>query len=176
MTTLLSPADLRVHIETDLSDAALQLILDSEDGEIVRRYGDPDTATEYSYAGGPTITLRRSAISVDTIVEQYIDFTEKTLDPADYRLEPNGRVIHRLQTGPNPLLTWPNYVLVTYVPLDTSDRRKLVLIQLCQLAIRYSGIREEWVGRDYRIVHHPDHIKERNQLLRSLGGSWFKYA
>lgn len=166
--TLLTPAELRDHVETDLSDAALQRFLDSEEAEIVRRYGPHATASETLAGGGRWLVLARDAAAVTAVVETMGD-VETALDVDTYRLWPGGR-IERLGAS------WAPRVAVTYTPRDETAQRRLALINLCKLAIAYSGLKSEGVGSgDYQATA-LDYTGEREKLLRALaprGGMWF---
>lgn len=166
--TLLTPISLREHVETDLSDAALQCILDSEEAEIVRRYGPHATASETLAGGARWLILARDAASVTQIVET-ADGLDTALGADAYRLWPGGR-IERLDA------IWAPRVAVTYTPREETAQRRLALINLCKLAIAYSGLKSEGVGSgDYQATA-LDYTGEREKLLRGLaprGGLWF---
>jgi len=173
--TLLTPAQLREHVETDLSDGALQRILDSEEAEIVGRYGAHATASEM-LAGDhkPLLILARDAASITAITETVAD-VDTALAADDYRLWPGGR-LERLSDGTHPASTWGDRVAVTYVPADQVAQRSLVLVNLCKLALEYRGLKSEAIGSgDYQMTAQ-EYNAERNRLLGSLaprGGLWF---
>lgn len=163
---LLTVAQLREHVQTDLSDAALQRILDAEEGEIVRRYGSHTEASETLQGGDRLLFLNRPAASIGEVVET-VGVGDTVLDAADYRLWDDGRYLERLTTGANPSLYWAERVTVTYVPADQSAQRRLVLVQLVKLALAYAGLRSESVGGDYS-MSTLDYVAEREKLLQSL--------
>lgn len=171
---LLTVIELREHVQTDLADAALQRILDAEEGEIVRRYGPHTEATETLRGGDRLLFLARPATAISEVVET-VGVVDTVLDAADYRLWDGGRCLERLTTGSIPSLYWAERVSVAYVPADQSAQRKLVLVQLVKLALAYSGLRSESVGGDYSATT-LDYVAEREKLLQSLaprGGALF---
>lgn len=177
--TLLSTAGLRQHVETDLPDTALQLILDSEEAEIIRRYGPHATATDVLSGGewfplqmaglsGVTgwLVLNRPAVSIVSIVQTTFD-QSLVLAAGDYTLWPGGR-LEREGFGPNPASWWGEQVVVTYVPVDMTAQRALVLVQLCKLALAFTGLKSESVGGGDHSETTADYTVEREKALRSL--------
>lgn len=175
---LLTATQLRQHVESDLPDAALALILESEEAEIVRRYGPHATATDVLSGGewfplqmaglsGVTgwLVLSRPAVSIVSIVETTFDVS-LNLAAGDYTLWPGGR-LEREGWGPNPASWWGEQVVVTFVPVDMTAQRTLVLVQLCKLALQYTGLKSESVGGDYSATT-ADYSTERNRILGSL--------
>lgn len=72
MAALLTPADVREHVETDLLDPALQRLIDDADTAIVARFGAhaADGAVVEEHAGNyPLIFPRRPAASITAIAE-----------------------------------------------------------------------------------------------------------
>lgn len=182
MTALLTAAQLREHVETDLPDTALDRIILAEEGEIVRRYGPHATAAETLQGGDEFLVLARAAASI-TAVTETIGLTDTVLAADDYRLWPGGRLQRRADgtTGsfqPNVMggvidtlnvtPRWGDRVAVTYVPVDETAQRTLVLVQLCKLAIQYSGLKSESVGGGDHSETTADYPVEREKLLRSL--------
>lgn len=168
--TLLTVGELREHLETDLSDEALQRILNAEEAEIVRRYGPTATQTEMQQGGQTLLVLWRKAGSITSVIETAIDnVTQTTLAANDYRLWPSGQ-LERLVTGTHPAAFWAPLVTVTYVPEDQSAQRKGVLVQLAALAAKYNGLKSESVGGGDYSATSLDYTIERERLLRSLAG------
>ncbi len=170
----LTLAQLREHVETDLVDAALTRVLTGAIAEVEHHYGPLATAAETYYFGGHLVTaalfVRRPAASITSIAETTTGIVsgEVTTNLAanDYALRSGGRVIERLATGTNPRASWGDRVLVTYVPVDESDRRNDVIIDLTKLELQYAGVDSERIG-DYA-MSALDYAAERNRLLRRL--------
>jgi len=172
--TLLTPSELRGHVETDLSEGVLQSILDAEETEIIRRYGAHATQTDLLPGGELWLVLRRTPVSFTSVTET-VNTTSTVLAADDYRHWGGGR-LERLGTGTNARSEWGDRVSVVYVPEARSDQRKLVLVQLALLAIQYQGVQREAIGGNDYNVEYLDHLRERERLMRSLaprGGMGF---
>ena len=168
---LLTVAQLRMHVETDLVDEALQRLLDGEEAEIVRRYGEHATASETLPGGGPEVILSRGAASITSVSEQGLDDEEATaLEPEQYVSWHGGRLLQRW--GDSSL--WPARVTVEYVPTDDSAQRTNVLIRLMALLLAYNGTAAEGVG-DYR-MSAKDYQRERERLLRQVSPRQVMFA
>ena len=164
---LLTVTQIREHVETDLSDDALQRIIDSEDGEIIRRFGAPTTQTEtFRASGGTHLFLSRLVTSITSVTEE-VSGTSTTLAVDDYDLWWN-QALERDDSGTNARSTWGDKVTVVYVPQTTTPQRTLLLIQLVQLAVQYSGVQSDSIGAgDYSATYH-DYQRERERLFRKL--------
>ncbi len=171
--TLLTVGQLREHLETDLSDEALQRILDAEEAEIVARYGAHSSASEMLPGGGEWLVLERTPASITSVTEIVGD-TTTTLATDDYRVWPRGQ-LERLATGTNGASYWGDVVTVVYVPEDANARRSGVLIKLATLGVRFTGVKQESVGAGDHSETALDFTLERERLLRSLapkGALW----
>jgi len=174
MTTLISPDDLRLAFETDLGDAALQLVIDDADSAIIARFGEHDATivaplVEQHDGGSRHIFPGRKVDSVVVITEFWggpgaEDETELTAD--DYRLEHAGGSLLRLTTGTNRRGWWGRVVL-EYLPVTDNARRRRVELDLCKLALQYSALGSERAG-DYSQTQLGDYQKERERLLSEL--------
>lgn len=168
--TLLTVGELREHLETDLSDEALQRILNAEEAEIVRRHGPTATQSETLQGNETYLFLSRTASSITSVIETESDnLTQTTLASNDYRLLPAGK-IERLVTGTNPRSFWSHLVTVNYVPENQADQRRLVLMQLAMLTAKYNAMKSESVGGGDYSGTSLDYTVERERLLRSLSG------
>jgi hypothetical protein len=163
---LLTATQLKEHLETDLGDDALQRILDAEEGEITRRYGAIATETDILPGGDSMLTLSRKASSITSVTE-LVSTTSTALATDDWRAWADHR-LERLATGTNARTTWGDRVTVVYTPVDRTDQRTLVLVQLCKLALVYGGLASESIGGgDYVMRALPWGI-ERETLLATL--------
>lgn len=164
--SLITPAILREHVETDLSDDALQRIIDAEEAEIIRRFGENATQVEEFAVGGlPLLFLSRPVASITSVVERVSD-DDTTLTTNDYHHD--GRnVLRRIYTdADNPANTWGGRVTVTYVPRDMNAQRIKVLIDVCRLNLQYTGLEREAAG-DYAATN-LDFTMEREKLFAQL--------
>jgi hypothetical protein len=170
---LISPDELREHVNTPLGDPALQRIIQANDDDIIERYGPLGAVTiSLLGGGGRFLRLPRPASAFTTVVELR-GFTPITLATNDYFIHTGGRYVERLENGTNPWDAWGDRITLTYTPIDDSDRRKLVLIQLCELDIAFTpGISEQDIG-DYRERQAQtnmgkDYQSQREDILASL--------
>jgi hypothetical protein len=164
--TLMTVSQIREHLETDLTDEALQRILNAEEAEIVQRYGAHATATEMLPGDGEWLVLERT-LSTITSVTEIADSVSTVLATNDYRIWPKGK-LERLVTGTNPRTYWAPVVTVVYVPEDATAQRRGVLIRLVTLAAKYAGLKSESVGSGDYSMSSMDYTAEREALLRSL--------
>lgn len=171
-TSSLTLAELRQHVETDLEDVPLQLLLDDAYGEIVSRFGDDGDVTRVMYGAGPFLQLRRPAVSVTSIVEANRQRTPLlTLVPGDYALMSGGRLIERLSgvsgyTGVTGC-GWAPVVTVVYTPTTEQTLRNRVSVDLVKLAVRYAGVSADSIG-DMSTTYGPDYLAERERILQGV--------
>ena len=163
-STLITVGQLMEHVETDLSDSALERLIDSADAEIIRAYGPHDGEQSALVAGrGYRIWLPRPAESITEIVEWAGGETladADTVSADKYSLEHGGRTIFRTDA---PFM--PN-VQITYTPIADNPRRIAVLIDLVKVELEYRGLNTERVG-SYSVAY-LDHAKERQRILTRL--------
>jgi hypothetical protein len=175
MPNLLTLAEVRDHVEIDLIDDALQQIIDAADAEIIRRLGPLATQTEVLEGGDLYLSLAREASAVTAVTERFmvdgLGVQDAPLTAAnDISLLASGRRVERLFTGDNPSSVFRGVVTIAYTPADTTAERKMVLIKLVKLDVKYSGIVSKSIG-DVRTQFVADHAAERLALFRSLGSS-----
>lgn len=166
--SLLTAAELRLQVQSGLSNADVQTIIDREEAEIIRRYGahyDGSAITEVCSGGSCSVFLKRRIGSVSSITEaQSLGGTQTTLTSTQYHIVANeGRII-RLSEGTR----WGRYVSVVYVPADDSALRKQVLIELTRQALEQTAMKSENVAGEYS-YQAPDWEAQRRALYRRLG-------
>lgn len=170
--SLITTVQAREHIETDLSDAALQRLIDDAEADIVDRFGahyDAETPLEITcMGGGRMIRFNRPVSDISGVIET-VSGVETELSANDYELWYGGRILKRRATGDNPSYYWQGTVTIEYKPVDDTARRIRVLIDLVRLACRYQAVQNEKVG-DYS-VSNLDYDQERIKLLNSLSNS-----
>lgn len=173
--SLLTPAQIREHVETDLADPAIERLIADAESEIVARCGAHDSQTDLFRTGDPRvfpsgvdlfIFPSRPVGQVVSITEEERDGTSTVLAEDDYRILDGGRRIERLQNGTHPRARWGHLVKLVYQPVDDMARRTRVLIDLVRLAIEYRAYQEQWSG-DVR-TRHVDYQQERERILRAL--------
>ncbi len=162
---LLSAAEVREHVETDVDDAALQRVIDRLDADLVRRAG-PHTGplTETIAGRSLSLFLARPIATVTTVREgDPIDGSTPALTvDLDYRLWPNEGRIQRLPAGTR----FDAVAEVVYSPVDDTEQRKRVLLELVRLDLAQSGRAREHID-DYRYAG-LDYEEHREALLREI--------
>jgi hypothetical protein len=166
--SLLSIAECRDKVQTSLSDAKLQVVIDNEEAEIVRRYGanydGTTTVTEVVSGGGCDIFLKRPVLSITSITEATsLGATATTLASTAYYLWASQGRITRLAEG----TAWSRQVTVVYVPADDSAKRKQVTVELVRLALEQTAMQAESVAGEYSYTA-PDWEAKRVRLYKRL--------
>jgi len=161
----------RQHIETDLNDDALQLLIDAAEDYIVEKAGELATQID-EYRGeilATILLLTRKATEITTVIEEIKSgdsYESTTLETDDYQLRHDGRMIERLRDGSNPRGTWGDVVTITYEPVDDTNKRKVATINLVKLDIEYNALKSERVG-DYS-SQSQDYETERARIVNGL--------
>ncbi len=170
MATLLTTAEIREHVETDLGDDALERVVAAADAEIIRRLGPVANAVEVLRGGRLFLHLPRRASAIVSAVERYAAYGLAAADYAlvadDYKLHADGYRVERLADGTNPSSAWNGLVTITFTPLNTGDttERKLLLANLVKLELEYSGLASDAIG-DSRKQYHADHAAAKAALF-----------
>lgn len=146
---ILTVPQLRGFIRTPLDDAALQILLDQTEEDILKFAGAPGQVTELIDGGYRRLTLNRPATSILSVVETIglTLTTQITLDASDYRIRAYGYVLERLGTGTNPRWFWGRLVTVTYSYAADDAVRQMVQVDLIKLELAFSaGVAGETIG------------------------------
>ncbi len=166
--TLVSVEQVRQRVQTDLTDVAIQDLIDNEEEEVIRRAGvHGDGVVSVTEAISPTssnLFLKRPFVSITSITEyQALDGTGTALDTTDYYAWPGQGRIERLPRG----TIWGQLVSVVYVPIDDSAKRRRVIIELVRLAIEQPAMQAESVAAEYSYTA-GDFEAKRRDLYRRL--------
>jgi hypothetical protein len=172
---LLTAADVRRHVETEIGDAALQTVIDRLDAELAQRAGPHSGPIVETLAGGwPSVFLRRPIETVTRVREgaRIEPGTAALRADEDYRVWPAQGRIERLSPGavlgaPPPGGDGPRFaplVEVSYEPVDDREQRRRVLLELVRLDLAQSGRASESAGEDYRYAS-LDYASHREALL-----------
>lgn len=143
--SLLAPADVQaLGIGLDLSDAALQSVIDAEEAEIVRRFGPNYPGPQTETVRGrrvPSLYLKRAILSVTSVVEYLFlgDTNPTTLTAQDYFVWPDEGRLERISTGTYGAFHWGERAIVVYVPADDTSLRKSVLTELIRVSTEQAG-------------------------------------
>ncbi len=169
MANLLTANQMKAHIDTDLSDTALNQLISEANEEMVDSVGEHasvGTVTELLIGGDHAIFPGRVIGSITSITETR-GTTDTILVAADYRVW-NNRSIERLANGAtNPQRWWGERVSIVYTPEDDDARRIGATIALVKLAITFSGKSSERAG-DYAESTSGDMLREKSRILARL--------
>jgi hypothetical protein len=139
MPSTLSVAELRTLAATELTDAALQLLIDAAEEQLATL--PVGQVTERYRGGSSVIILRWPAASVDSVTEVW---ESVVVPPAEYRLSPtDSRSLWRSIPGTgeaaipatSELGVWRGPVTVVSTPLSLASLRKVATAQLVKGAI-----------------------------------------
>lgn len=168
---LLSVADIRGAIDTSLSDARLQDLLDATEQDILAAAGAVAEQTEYAYGGYSALVLTRPIGTVTSVTEESKTLSELELAADDYWVD--GYILRRLDTGTNPRRTWNGLVEVVHAPASDTAERKRAQVALVRLDLAAAaGVASERIG-DYAIGYAntsggTNYQQQRQLILDSL--------
>lgn len=157
----LTVAQVLEHVETDLTDDAIQRLIDDADKHIERVVG-PTTRTEVKDPSGQKTLFTTYPISAITSIKERrtLEAEQITLTVTDdYRKVDEFRIV---RVG----LTWGKEVEIVYTVSREQAEMDRVLIDLVKLAVQYEGIESEEKG-DYS-ADFLDYEKERGRILARL--------
>ena len=174
MAALITVADWRTHVESDLSDAAVQRLIDDADALIVREHGPHAELTLTVPGLNERMLFLERPISdpadISSLVESWSFLAGplyRTLDETDFFVWYGGRGLERLQTGTHPAWGWAERVAITYTPTVDDARRIRVTIDLVRIAAQYEGLSAQTVGDHAETF--TSYATERAELVASLG-------
>ena len=164
----LTVAEAKSFVDTDLSDAALTILLDDAARDIDLWAGVQGERTDELSGGDRDLWLPSPASSVASVAETRTWSTTEafSLDSSDWDLVPGGRIIRRLSTGVDAALVWGPLVRVTWTPVDDAARRKRAQRDLLFLSVRMDGLKTESAGA--WSATRSDAVSERNRILWTL--------
>ena len=175
---LLTVDEVKEHVTTGLSDAALERLIDSQDAYIRQVVGQHDPASTMVYEddiekGSRSIWLPRPAVSIDTLeYRRLLDSVWTLRDDSTYYLSDEGRSVSVIRRG----WDWGRYdqfqarVRVTYTPVSENAERALALIDLVRLETQDTGLKSE---RDDTFSYEAkDKLKARREIIAPLKRSY----
>lgn len=148
---ILTLEELRAHVETELEDDDLQLLVDAAEQAIVkalRQFGVAyDEGLVETHDGGQSyIFLRWPATSIESITETD-GGTDTVLEADDYRIRGDGVSVLRLASGTNPRTWWGAPVRVEYSAAHADAELGRVQIALVKLDLNHNpGVASESIG------------------------------
>lgn len=187
--TLLTVAEFRTFVETDLEDEPLQVLLDAAEIAIDAVLGDLDylgDRVDIRNGGSTIIFLSRVTGSITSITETVGD-TVTELDPDDWLLRSDGVSIERLSNGTNSPSWWGGVpggwsgrVTVSYTPADDLADRKRVQVGLMRLEINQAQGATSFTIGGYSesggSASGLTYLQSREALLASLLPSTWSFA
>lgn len=156
-------AELREHVETDVSDTALQRLIDAEYSALIKTFGAEASQVDDLAGDGERIHLTRQASSIASVVERTASGTETTLEEDDYRIEMGSKALRRLSDGTNPGSCWAAQVRVTYA---SDDDYFMTVVELVRLRLQYKALQSERSGDHSETA--VDFQAERQKLMRGI--------
>ncbi len=156
--------ELKTFVETDLADAALQVVLDAAEEDLTKAVGPEGGMIEdRQMEGQADFWTERPVGRVTSATETDDAGTVVTLAASDYRLHPSKTRVTRISTGTNPASGWTGRVTLNYVPADLAARNRAI-VQLVELDLAFRpGARSENLGDFSRA--HQDYDKERARII-----------
>jgi hypothetical protein len=164
MTSLVSPADVKAILNTAMSDANLQTVIDRVEAQIIEKIGAPQ---DDSYTVEIEKTLRGDTQYLFTPAEIYsvtsIVEDGTTLSADEYRIW-GGGVIERLPEG----AYWGDRCVATYKPTDDRLKRAQVIIDLVRLVIERTALKSENIAGEYSYTAPDNWNAEFRKALKRL--------
>lgn len=167
--SLVSPADVRVLVQTSVQDTDLQALIDRAEAEVLRYYGthyvQGQTVTELLDSRGMrSLFLRRRITSVTSVTEKTLDGSlSYTLQSTGYHVWGTQGRVERLPRG----TPWEDLVEIVYTPADDNEYRRAVIIDLVRLYLHRTAMQSESVGGEYS-YSAPAWEPERASILTRL--------
>lgn len=166
---LLTPTTLRELVDTDLSDTALQLLIDDGEADIARHFGacNPDTnVVTVSHIVGAGDELIFLASPID---DGAVSITRRLQGESVYTSVSAGEFVLDDPWVIRPISgAWRGAsIQVTYESKGAIARRRRVLVDLVRLGLRYEAAKSTELG-DTTVIH-VEYQNERDQLLAGLG-------
>lgn len=174
---MLTVDELRGHVETDLDDTSLGLLLDAAYEAIDNYAGTggteeyPATVTEVITTSGDLLMLSRRASAILSVVENASYRTD--LETDDYELI-GDQMVRRVRDGTNSATVWRGRIEITYTAFADENQRDRVAIGLVELDVNVSpGMQSERLG-EWSETHEQttSYAKARDALLSSLYGGF----
>lgn len=162
--SLVTPAQVRALLNTSLSDANLQTVIDRIEAQITEKIGAPQTdghATEVSKTlrgEGSNLFMPTEIYTITRIVEDDV-----LLDEDDYQAWPGG-VIERLPIGSY----WGDRCEVVYKPTDDRLKRAQVIIDLVRLTIERTALKAESIAGEYSYTAPDNWDAEFRKAMKRL--------
>jgi hypothetical protein len=169
--TLLTVDEFREHVTTSLGGDAIQRLLDDAEAQIDAFAGAVGSAVDLVTGGGSRIVTTRPIASVTTVVERDGGSSPVSLATDDWELFGTFLLL-RSRHGTNDASYWRGPVRVTYTPVDDTDTRKIVQLELVRLEMTTNpGLASETVGawtQTYSSIGSKSVPEQRGDILSRL--------
>lgn len=160
---------LRAFVTTDLSDSALQVLLDAASDAVADVLGPATLRERIPPVSGDMLILGRPAETVTAVVED-AGRSAVALAADDWMLSDSGRVLYRLRAGTHPASAWRGRVDVTYVRGDDAAARTRAVVALVELDLQGGrGLVSQQIGtwtETYRT--DAEYVATRESILAAL--------
>jgi len=164
MTSLVSPADVKALINTSMSDANLQTVIDRIEAQITERIGAPQTDLMTTTL---TKTFRGEGFYLFMPTEIYavVSISEdgNALTSDQYETWAGG-VIERLPDESY----WGDRMTVVYKPVDDRLKRAQVIIDLVRLVIEHTALKSESIAGEYSYTAPDNWDADFRQAMKRL--------
>jgi hypothetical protein len=164
MTSLVAPAEVRVLINTGLSDANLQTVIERVEAQITAKIGAPQTDL---MATTVTKVMRGEGnlLFMPTEIYEVVSITEDlTLLTSDQYQTWSGGVIERLPSDSK----WGERMTVVYKPTDDRLARAEVIINLVRLVLERTAMKSENIAGEYSFTAPDNWEAEFHKAMRRL--------
>lgn len=162
--SLVSPAQVKALINTTLSDANLQTVIDRVEAQITEKIGAPQTdamdvqVVRTVRGEGSNLFMPTEIHSVVSIVED-----DTALDDDEYQVW-HGGVIERFTLGSY----WGDRCVVTYKPADDRLKRAQVIIDLVRLVLERTAMKSESIAGEYSFTAPDNWDAEFHKTMKRL--------
>jgi hypothetical protein len=170
---VLTVAELREHLTSELTDDALERLLDAAYEAIGARIGTGDVSELLTAGPGDLLMLSRPASAIVSLTER-----GRELSDDDYELRPSGQMLVRRRTGPHPDPRWRGRIDVTYTPSAADADRDRVAIALVKLDLAHNpGLTGQALGAWSEQYGQGDesYAAARERILGSLMQSFLLF-
>lgn len=164
---ILTPTAARTRLDTHLSDADLTTLIAEIEAEVAQVSGVPTydaDVTELALPEGSNLYLRAPIESL-TSVQEWTTLTASALtltENTDFAVWPSQGRIERIGGS------WGVKAQVVYRPVDDTEKRKGVVVDLMRLILTTTALSSEQVGREYSYQRPDNWELERRRIVRRL--------
>lgn len=167
---MLTVAELREWVETDLSDTTLQGLIDTATARVTARTGNPVGEQETLNASGqPVLTTLYPIAQVISITERRTLLDDAILvDASSVRTILGSRMIWRLSAGTTPASTWGEEVVISYEPVPHPEAEAAIR-DLTLLAVQ-APMGSSQLDDGSLSVTTADRVRQEHAILARLAG------